>query len=335
MSTNSTTIISKNTLESVRRSLGENRVVENAPLKSHTWIKAGGLADLFFIAKSREDLVDAVKTTHSFKVPLFILGGGSNLLIKDGGLRGLVVKNRTTNISLAGLKGGVINGRAGVSEASVKAESGVSINQLVRYTIDESLAGLEEFLGVPGTIGGAIYNNAHHLEHLIGDYVANVEVINSEGEIKTYTGKEMKFAYDYSRIQDTKEIVLSVTFNLKSGDKKELWEKAEAALKRRRATQPLEKPSSGCMFKNISKADAISFNTPNHTLSAGQLIDLSGLKGESIGGAEVSQVHANFIVNNGTASAKNILDLSQKVINRVKEQFGVTLEREVFIVGED
>lgn len=334
MSTNSTTTISKNTLEALEEALGKERVARNASLKNHTWIKAGGTADLFFIAKTRQDLIDAVKAAHIHKVPLFMLGGGSNVLIQDGGLRGLVVKNRATNIALAGIKGGVVKGKTGIKEVSVRAESGVSINQLVRYTIDESLEGLEEFLGVPGTIGGAVYNNAHHLNHLIGDYISSVEVISTEGEIKTYTGKQMKFAYDHSIIQDTKDNVLSATFSLKFGEKSILWERAENALKRRRATQPLEKPSSGCMFKNISLADALANNTPNHTLSAGQLIDLTGLKGLQVGGAEVSPVHANFIVNNGGASASDVLELSKIVIDRVKERFGVTLEREVFIVGE-
>jgi UDP-N-acetylmuramate dehydrogenase len=334
MSTNSTTTISESTLSAIEEALGKDRVVRNAPLKNHTWIKAGGNADLFFIAKSRQDLLDAVKVAHEQKTPLFMLGGGSNLLIRDGGLRGLVVKNRATNITLAGIKGGVVKGKTGIKEVSVKAESGVSINQLVRYAIDESLEGIEEFLGVPGTIGGAVYNNAHHLTHLIGDYISVVEVVTLAGEVKTYTGKQMKFAYDYSIIQETKDIVLSATFSLKTGDKAKLWALAEAALKRRRATQPLEKPSSGCMFKNISTADALANNTPNHTQSAGQLIDLTGLKGMKIGGAEVSTVHANFIVNNGGASASDVLKLSKAVIDRVKERFGVTLEREVFIVGE-
>ncbi|MFC1653930.1 UDP-N-acetylmuramate dehydrogenase [Patescibacteria group bacterium] len=311
-----------------------SKVEKNHPIKNHTWMKVGGAADLFFQANNTHDLIRAIKLSIENKIPYTILGGGSNIVVRDGGIRGLVIKNKANNISVVGVKGGVKNNRVDTLSAKVKAESGAIINHLVRYTLEESLQGLEEFLGVPGTVGGAVYNNSHHLDHLIGSYISQVEVIDKEANIKTYSNDQMKFSYDYSIVQDTGEVVISATFDLKKGNKDELWKAAEAALKRRRDTQPLEIPSSGCMFKNIGKAQALSYKTPNHSTSAGLLIDKSGLKGEKIGGAEVSDVHANFITNKGGATAEDIDKLATLVADRVKEKYGVTLEREVFFIGD-
>lgn len=330
----STMPISKTALDKVQFQLGQERVQVDAPLKNLSWMKVGGNADLLFTAKNTTDLIDAVTAAKNHHIPIFILGGGSNIIISDQGIRGLVVKNRADKISLESVKGDVKQGKTGITDIRIKAESGVIINQFVRYCVDESLEGLEEFLGVPGTVGGAVYNNSHHLDHLIGDYVHKVEVITPELEIKTYSKDQLKFAYDYSILQKTGDIILSATFNVSPGDKKILWQRAESALKRRRDSQPLEKPSSGCMFKNLKESDAIAHHTPNHTKSAGQLIELSGLKGQSIGGAQVSQVHANFIVNDGTASAEDVKALADLVAKTVHERFGVTLEREVFYIGE-
>lgn len=315
--------------------VGEARVTRNEPLKNHTYMKVGGPADVFFIARSEEDLKTAVRAAIKHHLPYHVLGGGSNVVIRDGGLRGLVVKNRADKISLAGFKGTVTASRAGVNSALVKAESGVIVNYLVRFTLEESLGGLEEFLGIPGTVGGAIINNSHHLGHLIGNYIQNVTVLDRHGKEKVYSQKELQFAYDYSILQRTHEVVLSAIFSLKSADKNVLWQKAEAALRRRRDTQPLEFPSSGCMFKNIGQAAALTYNTPNHATSAGFLIEAAGLKGERVGGAKVSEKHANFIVNTGTATAKDILTLAQKIRTTIKAKYGVTLESEVFVLGDE
>ena len=322
-------------LDKIIASIGEDRIKKNFPLKEITWMKVGGPADLFFVAHTKQDLIDIVSICAKLNQKITVLGGGSNILIKDGGIRGVVVQNRSNKIALAGIKGGVVNKKTGISSVNIRAESGTYVNQLVRYTIDESLEGLEEFLGIPGTVGGAVYNNAHHLDHLIGDYIIEVEVIGLDGKINTYSHDQMKFDYDYSILQKTNQIVLTATFKLKTGDNQKLWKKAEAALKRRRDTQPLEIPSSGCMFKNIGKSQAIQFNTPDHQTSAGFLIDKAGLKGKQIGGAKVSQVHANFIVNTGDALAADIIKLKDFVAKAVKNKFGVTLDTEVFFIGED
>lgn len=298
-------------------------------------MKVGGPADIFFIATSKADLIDAVQSAIKHKIPYTVLGAASNVLIKDGGVRGLVIKNRADAISLAGFKGKVTASKAGVQSALVKAESGAIMNQLVRFCIDQSLAGLEEFLGIPGTVGGAVYNNSHHLDHLIGDYVATITVLDKHGRIKTYQQSELNFSYDYSILQKTQDTILDITFMLTAGNKQELWSRAEAALARRRDTQPLEIPSSGCMFKNIGQANAIRFNTPNHSTAAGFLIDRAGLKGSQVGGAQVSTKHANFLVNTGAATASDIITLSNQIKQTVKEKYGLELQEEVFVIGED
>jgi len=320
--------------QSVINSLGSSRVKISESLAPHTYMKVGGPADLFFTATTKQDLIDAVQTAIKNKVNHFILGGGSNILVSDSGIKGLVIKNRADTIKIIGLSGKLKNQRAGINQAVIEVQAGATVNQLVRFTIEESLKGLEEFLGIPGTVGGAVYNNSHHLDHLIGDHIKEVEVIDQKGKVKTYTQKQMHFAYNYSILQKTKEVVLSVKFQLKSGNKTQLWQKAEAALKRRRDTQPLEFPSSGCMFKNIGKAQALLHNTPNQATSAGFLIDNAGLKGTQIGGAKVSEKHANFIINTGNATAKDIKKLTQLVQKRIKEKYHINLKSEVFFIGE-
>jgi len=296
-------------------------VIKKYQLAPLTYMKVGGIADYFYQAKSRDDLVKIINAAHQANMPVFIIGGGSNILFSDDGFRGLVIKNRADHI-LADTN----------NPNRLIVESGTIVNQLVRHSLNANLAGLEEFLGIPGTVGGAVYNNSHHLSHLIGDYIHSVEVVTREGVVKVLSQKDMNFAYDYSILQKTHDIVLTVTFALTPGDGPKLWELAQKALKRRRDTQPLEMPSSGCMFKNIGRDNAVKFNTPEGATAAGYLIDKAGLKGYTIGGAQVSDKHANFIVNLGNAKSSDIKNLSDHIINVIRDKFGVTLEREVFII---
>ncbi len=314
--------------------LGELRVNLNEPLAKHTYFKIGGPADVFYEAKTVDELSTAVQIAIMNRIPYLVIGGGSNLLVTEAGFRGLVIKNRTIALQFKGFAGGVEKGKLDVKEAIVQADSGVPANLLIRYTLDQGLAGLEEFLGLPGTVGGAVYNNSHHLGELIGDRIVEVEVVDEEGNRKKYLQKDLKFDYDYSILHKTHETVLTASFQLKRGDKTSLWEKATTALKRRSATQPLGIPSSGCIFKNIPLADAMRLGTPDMLQSAGYLIDKAGLKGLRVGGASVSDVHANFIVNDGTATSSDVLELIDQVRTKIKAKFGVTLELEVIPIGE-
>lgn len=305
----------------------------SVPLAKHTYFKLGGVADQFVEVKTKAELIEAVRYGIDAKLPYLVLGGGSNVLIGDAGFRGLVIKNKTSAVKLKGFAGGVEKGKLDLKEAIVEAESGVTANYLIRYTLDEGLAGLEDMLGLPGTVGGAVYNNSHHLDKLFGDHVIEVEVIDNAGKLKKYTHAECQFAYDYSIFHKTKETILSASFQLKRGDKKALWDIATAAVKRRSSTQPLGLPSSGCMFKNITLADRMRLGVP--TASAGYLIDKAGLKGLRVGGAVVSDVHANFIVNDGTATSADVSQLVGEIKQKIKEKFGVDLVEEVFKVGEN
>lgn len=308
--------------------LGKERVLLNEPLRIHTYFKIGGPADLFYIANNAEDLFKATTVCLRQHVPYFILGGGSNILVSDRGIRGLVIRNRANKIKIQKLMGKVKDRQIDVQEAQVYAESGVITNLLVRRTIQEGLKGLEYFLGVPGTIGGAVYNNSHYKKELIGDRVKVVEVVSKTGEKKEYTKSQMKFKYDSSILQKTNEVVLNVTFQLSGGKTGLLWKYAEEFAKMRSDTQPLKYPSAGCIFKNLEEKDKST------SKSAGSLIDAAGLKGVRIGGAQVSEKHANFIVNTGNATAKDVVKLIELIKGKVKNQFGVKLETEIFKVGK-
>jgi UDP-N-acetylmuramate dehydrogenase len=316
------------------QALGRDRLKFDEPLSRHTYFKLGGPADLLYVAKTSADLTLAVQSAILYKVPYYVIGGGSNILITDSGYRGLIIVNKSSEIKLKGIAGGVEKGKLNLKEAIVQAQSGVPANLLIRYTLDQGLCGLEDMLGLPGSVGGAVYNNSHHLGHLFGDHIIEVEAIGSDGKIKKYTHKELKFDYDYSIFHKTKEIVLSATFQLARGNKDQLWEIANAAVKRRSTTQPLGLPSSGCIFKNIGLADAMRIGTPDTTQSVGYLLDKAGLKGLQVGGASVSQVHANFIVNDGTATSHDVFDLIKEIKSKIKAKYGIDLVEEVIIIGD-
>ncbi len=314
------------------QALGKDRLKFDEPLAKHTYFKLGGPTDLLYEATTSEELLGAVQTAILYKVPYLVIGGGSNILVQDTGFRGLVIKNKSASIGLKGFAGGVEQGKLDLKEAIVQADSGVPANLLIRYTLDQGLAGLEHMLGLPGTVGGAIYNNSHHVGRLFGEHVIEVEAIDLMGNIKKYTQKDLKFAYDYSIFHKTKETILTASFQLKRGDKDALWEIANAAVKRRATTQPLGIPSSGCMFKNIPLADAMRLGTPDTTQSVGYLLDKAGLKGTRVGGASISEVHANFIVNDGTATSADVLELVKMIKEKVKQTYGVNLEEEVILI---
>ena len=319
-------------IENLTSLLGPARVKKDEPLALHTYMKVGGPADILVQAESAQELGRIVLISIEHKIPYFVLGGGSNIVVSDQGIRGVVIKNRADAIQLAGIVGTNKTGSANVEQAKIKAESGTMTNQLVRYSIDQSLAGLQYFLGVPGTLGGAVYNNSHYQNQLIGEYIESIEIVDSKtGQIKTLTQSELKFAYDYSILHKTKDTVLSATFNLEVGDKQKLWNQATDFAKNRAATQPTSMPSSGCMFKNIDSEFAKQNNLP--TTSAGYLIDQAGLKGTRVGQVEVSDIHANFMVNNGGATSSDVKELVAIVVDKIQKQFGVTLEPEVFFIG--
>lgn len=297
----------------------EVKFFANEPLSKHTYFKVGGPADLYADISQLDLFFKVTSFCKQKGIPLTILGGGSNVLVRDEGIRGLVIKNMCEGLVITG--------------SLVHVESGMPMNVLVRKTIDQGLQGLEYFMGLPGTVGGAVINNSHYKKQLFGDFITSVEVIDESGNKKTYTKDELKFQYDYSLLQDTKDIVLSVELELKPGDVKSLQEIALQATQYRAETQPIGQPSSGCMFKNVAIPEELrSQFDGKEKVSAGWLIDKAGLKGLRVGDAVVSDKHANFIVNTGAASAKDIQELSDLVAQRVFEKFDLKLQCEVFVV---
>jgi UDP-N-acetylmuramate dehydrogenase len=294
-------------------------VQQNAPLAPLTTFRVGGAADWLVEVRSSDELRAVVASTRDARLPLTVLGGGSNLLVSDAGVRGIVVR----------LRGGEIRQ---VSRDGVRADAAVTINGLVRWTIMRGAAGLEAWAGTPGTVGGAIYGNAHFGGRNIGDLVAAARVISPQGEARTLPAAEMAFGYDTSRLQRTREILLWAEFVAGAGDPDALRGVARASLAHRKQTQPLDTPSAGCIFQNPDPArDRVPDGIPP---SAGALVDRAGLKGSRLGAAKVSDAHANFIVNEGGASAADIRALIDRCKAAVRERFGVALREEIVYLGE-
>ncbi len=298
---------------------GVERVRVNAPLAPFTTFKVGGPADVLLETKTGEELLDAVRVARAHGAPVTLLGGGSNVLVADDGVRGLVIRPRGGDISMVG-------------DRLVRADAAVTINGLVRWTINRGLAGLEAWAGTPGTVGGAVYGNAHWKQMNIGDLVDSVRLAKPDGTLLQVPAERMEFGYDDSRLKRTGEVVLWAAFRVAPGaDPDALRRTARESLAFRKRTQPLESPSAGCIFMNPDPArDKVPAGIPP---SAGAMVDRAGLKGAAEGGARVSTTHANFIVNTGSSSAADIARLIDRCTQAVRDQFGVALREEIIRLG--
>ena len=308
---------------------------KNVLLAPFTTFKIGGRAEFFYEARTVTELAEAVTKGRKLGLPITILGGGTNVLIGDKGIRGLVIKNNTAAITIRGAKGSYRAGRK-VGFVYVEADSGVVFNKLVRFTVEEGLGGLEAHLGLPGTVGGAIFMNSKWTKPVsyVGDAVYQATILTPKNETRIVDRSFFRFAYDTSIIQKTRDIVLRIVFALTPGEKDDLWKVANESIAYRRESQPQGVKSPGCTFRNISKSQAVVAVTPNHTTSAGFLVDHAGLKGVMVGDAQISPVHANFIVNTGHAIAADVVTLIELARRKVKEQFGVELVEEIVRLGE-
>lgn len=322
-----------NTLNELEKVFG-TRIRLNEPMSAHTTYKIGGVAEYYIDLEKTEDIVTAVKAAKKLELPLFIFGGGSNIIVADHGIKGLVIKNNCRKFDIMTMSGRIKNQKIDVSRALVSAESGVIMNQFVRFTIDQGFGGLEYQLGLPGTVGGAVYMNSNYPRKgaYVGDFVYRAKLLIADGVVKEVDNSYFHFAYDYSTLQETGEIVLSVIFKLEPMDKKILWERATDALTHRSGSQP-KGASAGCTFRNISIVEALRIPTPDQITSAGYLIDKVGLKGKRIGDAMISDRHANFILNMGSAKAEDIIALTTLIKDEVAKKFGVKLHLEVKTVG--
>ncbi len=296
---------------------GAERIRAEEPLAPYTTFKVGGPAEWFLETRSSDEVLDALRIAQAAAVRVTLLGGGSNVLIGDRGVRGLVLRPR----------GGVIEQ---IDSGHVRADAATTINGLVRWTVQRGIGGLEAWAGTPGTVGGAIFGNAHFGGRLIGELVESVRLAGQHGDVRDLSRDEMEFGYDRSRLQRTGEVLLSAVFRVSTGDPASLRDVARQSLTYRKKTQPLDTPSAGCIFQNPDRT-VVPADIP---ASAGALVDRAGLKGTARGDARVSTTHGNFIVNEGHATAAEIRALIDLCRARVSEQFGVALQEEIVYVGD-
>ena len=282
----------------------EENIFQNEPMKKHTTFRTGGPADFLVTPTSEKEMIECLK----LDVKKTIIGNGSNLLVKDGGIRGLVIQTtKLNNIT--------------VDKDEIKAESGALLSRIANIAKDNSLTGFEFACGIPGTIGGAVAMNAGAYGGGMKDVILRTRYADENGNVFEITNHE--FDYRKSFFTGKNLIILASEIRLQNGDKEEIENKMKEYMTARNSKQPVNMPSAGSTFKRPAG------------FFAGKLIEDSGLKGYTIGGASVSTLHAGFIVNNGDATSKDILDLISYVQDKVYENYSVKLETEVKIIGED
>lgn len=281
------------------------------PMTKHTSFHIGGPAELMAQPQSEAELQSLLLKAAEAAVPVTLVGNGSNLLVRDKGIRGLVIK---LGSMLRDIK---------VSGNVLTFGSGVSLAQASKKAAELGLSGMEFAVGIPGSIGGAVYMNAGAYDGEMSKVVKSVRVMDAAGEVSELSAGELDFGYRHSALQGSSKIVTSVTVELVAGDKQAIAEKMADFSNRRITKQPLELPSAGSMFKR----------PPGYF--AGTLIDQTGLKGYTVGGAQVSTKHAGFVVNIGGATAADVLQLISDVQAKVFAAHGVHLEPEVLVLGEE
>lgn len=286
------------------------RVKENELLAKYSTFKIGGPADLFYEVNSSEELEKVLRFIQQTTVSYYLLGGGSNILISDKGFRGIVIRLKNEKVEVKQKDGDFL----------LCAESGASLGSLLNLTRDSGLTGLEFLAGIPGTIGGAIRGNAGAWRKSVGEIKSKISVLGEDGKVEVYENSECGFEYRESRFKHSKEVILEVEFNLLKGDEEKIKKEIKENLEKR-ATQPKE-PSIGCIFVNPTCDPA------------GKLIETAGLKGYRIGDAQVSEKHANYIINTGKAKAEEVLALIDLIKKKVFDKSGVELKEEIVKIGE-
>ena len=298
-------------IKNIEDILQSSEVLYNEPLRNYSFTKTGGNAEILVKINNEKDLQNVIEYSNENNIELTILGNGSNVLISDNGIQGIVALTSDMN-DIELLEGDVIS-----------CYAGLTLKELTDFCIENSLTNLEFSCGIPGSVGGAIFMNAGAYGGEMKEVVQKVEVFTKNGEKKIYTNEQMEFSYRHSAIQETKEIISRVYFQMKKGNKEEIVSKVEELNKMRSDKQPLEYPSCGSVFKRPEG------------YFAGKLIQDAGLQGLTVGGAQVSKKHAGFIVNIDHATATDYLAVIQHVQEVVFEQFQVRLEPEVKIIGEE
>lgn len=307
--------------QELRGKLGDG-LRTNVLTREHTSLHVGGIADFFYEVRNIEDLVSAANEAYQLKIPVLILGGGYNVVFSDFGFSGLVIKNECANI--------VVNKESG----EIIADSGLSIGKILNISASYDLGGLEFLAGVPGTLGGALYNNAGSKSLGIGDYIKSVTVLEERmGKLAVmrHSHEWMEFVYRGSRLKDKnknkvfKPVILTAKLQLAQKRKDEILRTIMENLESKKTTQPLSEKSAGSFFKNPGRVKE---------QAAGYLLENSGAKKLRVGGAVVSKKHANFIINRKNASAKDIRILADEMREAVKRNYNIVLEEEIEYLGK-
>lgn len=279
------------------------KIQKNIILAPYTSFGIGGPAEYFTQVKDGKEIKQAIVWAKKNNIPYHILGGGTNVLISDKGIKGLVVRLEDISCELRANK--------------LVCAAGLSTNKAALKTAAAGLAGLHYFIGLPGTIGGALYKNSHWYNHYLSDYLQEVEILDEKFQIKKIKKEKLVFSYNWSSFQENNFIILKAIFKLKKANPKALRLEIKKILNQRLKNQPKGK-NIGCIFKNPQ------------TKSAGRLIENAGLKGKQIGGIIVSPKHANFFINKGTGKASEVNKLIELIQKKVKDKFKISLKPEIF-----
>ena len=294
----------------IKQQFPETIVKENEKLSHYTYTKTGGPADALVFPKTKDEVAAIVAWVNEKQIPLTVLGNSSNVIIKDGGIRGIVMILTEMN-------------HMEVKRHRLIVQSGARLIDASRMALAERLSGLEYACGIPGSVGGAVYMNAGAYDGEVEEVIESVVVITREGKIKNYEKNELEFSYRHSKLQETNEIVLEVVFHLEKGKQETIKARMDDLTALRESKQPLEYPSCGSVFKRPTG------------YFTGKLIQEAGLQGLIWGGAQVSMKHAGFIVNINSATATDYIELIAHIKEVIMEHYGVPLETEVRIIGED
>jgi UDP-N-acetylmuramate dehydrogenase len=305
--------------EKLAARLDGSQLTRNEPLAPYTTFRIGGPADLFYSTRTSDDLAQAVLAARELQVPYFVLGLGANILVGDGGFRGLVIRNHASHFRFS-------------DTGELWVESGAVVAELIPEAVERGWSGLEHYVGIPSTVGGAVWQNLHFLEPepdrkrtmFIADVFRSCEILSEESERKTVDAAYMQFGYDTSVLHHRRDVALAVTFQLERGDTAVMHRVMQENLSWRGARHPWLQfhPSAGSIFKKIEG------------MGAGRLIDQCGLKGHRHGNAQISHIHANIMVNLGGATAADVRGLIAIAQDAVEKRFGVRLEPEIGFVGE-
>lgn len=302
----------KNIYQKLLDIIPKEKILVDEPMKKHTTFRIGGNADFFIPVSEIYELKNILIIAKEFNVPLTIIGNGSNVLVKDNGIRGITIKLYLKNISKEEVENSII----------YTCGSGLSLTQIANIALNDEATGFEFAYGIPGSLGGAVYMNAGAYGGELKDVIIETRYMDKNGKVFIISNEDHEFGYRSTIFQKMDAIIIESKIRLKKGNKEEIKEKMQENMQSRKDKQPLELPSAGSVFKR------------GENFIAAKLIDESGLKGTKVGGAEVSTKHAGFIVNKGDATAQDVLELIDIIIKTVKEKTGFEIEKELLIIGE-